>query len=400
MNKSTNKFSIRGPKIHPFIYQEGSIVDTIPAGVYQIKEDLFGYFLLKTAEAVTLPATIYGSTHTRADRILKTFNAQSAAMGVGLFGSKGAGKTLLANVLAQKSIEMGRAVIDVSDSFTTKPEYLNFIDSLGSVTIIFDEFLKTLSRATADDVKSESGTTKARLEQDKMLTFFQGTNNSKRLIILIDNSMTMLSDFLVDRPGRMRYWYVYQGIEADVVGELAKAANLSDAQTEKLQVYAKRYKVTFDVINTIIQEWLMYPEDTLEQLTDVLNVPSIYPEYTTKASIVSHELPAGLMLENELVEIKSNGSFEVSISRTNPFYGAPELSKEDFETSQWEHDFSFEYFKHNRTEPRLKSTLYLDNDCLCGISGNKQAYKSGSIKINLELFDTYVSKSTQLNAFY
>src|SRR6218665_3584013 len=108
-----------------------------------------------------------------------------------------------------------------------------------------------------------------------MLTFLQGTNNSRRFTVLIDNQSHSLSDYIRDRPGRMRYLYNYRAIEADVVLELAKDSGLSDQTTEELVVYSQRNHATFDIVKNIIDEWLAYPSETLEQITAVLNVPTV-----------------------------------------------------------------------------------------------------------------------------
>lgn len=403
MIKATQKFAVNNQTVHPFVQQEGAVVDKVPAGLYEIKESLFGYYLLKKAETIHLPATIYGSTIGRAERILNTFDNQPAAMSVGLFGVKGTGKTLLANVLANMTINRDQAVIDVSSTFCTDNAYLEFINSLGPITIIFDEFLKHLSKQSTDNETSNSNDTRtiARNRQDEMLTFFQGTNNSKRLIILIDNNPYMLSDFLQDRPGRMRYWFDYVGVESDVVTALCADAGLDEKKTESLIVYARRYKVTFDIISCIIGEWVLYPEETLESLTKVMNVPELREEYTTKATVKEYKLPTGLVLENELVNVKSNGEFHLHVSRPNPFYNEPELSHEDFKKSKWDEDYGYEYYRDLRTEPRLHDAITINESHLCGVSSNKQAYKMGdNLTLTIELFDSFRSYGTELNSFF
>lgn len=403
MMKATQKFAVSGQTVHPFVQQEGTVVEKVPAGLYEIKESIFGYYLLKKAETVELPTTIYGSTLSRTNRILNTFDNQTAAMAVGLFGVKGTGKTLLANVLTNMTIQRNQTVIDVSSTFCTEPSYLEFINSLGSITIIFDEFLKHLSKQASENESNNSNDSRtvARNRQDEMLTFFQGTNNSKRLIILIDNNPYMLSDFLQDRPGRMRYWFDYVGVESDVVTALCDDAGLDEKKTESLIVYARRYRVTFDIISCIISEWVLYPEETLEHLTKIMNVPELREEYTTKATVKEYKLPTGLVLENELVQVKSNGEFHLAVSRPNQFYNEPELSEEDFKKSKWHEDYSYEYYRDLRTEPRLFDAIGITDSHLCGVSGNKQAYKVGdSLTVTIELFDTFRSHGTELNSFF
>lgn len=199
------KYRLHNQYVLPYTHQEGSIADEVPAGYYKVRQAPFGYFLERVSDTVDIPAVIFGSTNSRKDRIFEAFDETTGSMGVGLFGDKGAGKSLLASVVANEAIKRGLPVIDVSDSFTTDPAYLEFLNNISTCTILFDEFLKHLSKMKPNPEDMMDKREVAKDRQDEMLNFFQGANNSKRLIILIDNSTAFLSDFLQDRPGRMRY---------------------------------------------------------------------------------------------------------------------------------------------------------------------------------------------------
>lgn len=389
MSTIKKQFRISNNTVHPFTHTVGSIVDEIPAGLYVIQESMFGYYLEKKADQITLPEKIYGSTNERADRIMNTFKRKQSAMAVGLFGNKGAGKTLLANVLANRAIAEGKAVIDVSHNFSTSPEYIEFINSLGNTVVIFDEFLKHLSKIgpQSSEHVDRNKSSNARDRQDELLTFFQGTDNSKRLVVLIDNSSYLLSEFLLDRPGRMRYFYTYSGVEVAVIEALAKDAGLNERQTEALCTYGKRYKVTFDVINEIIDEWKAYPDETLESIVEIMNVPAITGRATTKAKIVTFELDdkeSKLTLLNELVDINDQGEFTIMLEKPNPFYNQPEMTHEEFEDSPWDEQFAYSTYVKYRLSPLLPTSMSFSDSHLVGIKNNVSAYKYHPVTITVE----------------
>lgn len=392
------KYAINRNTVHPFFQQEGSVVDRIPVGYYVIKQSLFGYYLEKQADSIPLPSRIYGSTNSRANRIWSVFDRKEGAMSVGLFGSKGAGKTLLSNVVAQMGIERNMPVIDVSTSFSTSSDYLDFLNNLGSCVVIFDEFLKKLSKMSDSESSSDEYQRRkvAQDRQDEMLTFFQGSQNSKRLVMLIDNNSHMLSEFFRDRPGRMHYCFNYSGVEAEVVHQLAIDAKLSADKIETLQTYSRRYGCTFDVINEIITEWLAFPDDTLESITGIMNVPTLMPAYTIKARITKCELEEGYLESTGIATYGgSNNSLTIVATKPNPFYNHAEVSEDEWDETKFyrEDDYGYKYFLKNRLSPTLETQIGFSDRELVGVRGDEYAYDApGKGKIVVKLMEPEVNR--------
>ena len=371
------KFALNGDTVMPFKQTEGSIVDKIPAGLYCIKESMFGYYLEKKASSIELPKKIYGSTLDRAARCFSTYDRTSEPLTLGLFGSKGAGKTLLANVLAQTGIDRNMPVIDVSESFNISTEYLAFIESLGPVIVLFDEFLKKLSNLDIPSDKENSAygakRERAHTAQDNMLTFLQGTSNSKRLTILIDNDAQLLSEYIKERPGRMRYRYNYEAIEPAVVEAVGKDSGLTAAQIESLVIYTQLTQTTFDVMRVIIQEWTFYPEAQLSDITDVLNVPSARSYEPETFSIKVLEIGEGSKIRNTdpLTGVAAGKNIHVSTTAVNPHIDHPEITDKDefYENSELRETFtSWEDYQKNRFKPILKHEFYLNPRTMIGYS--------------------------------
>lgn len=382
--KKLQKFAIHNNTVHPFITQEGQVLDQVPAGYYVVKESLFGYYLENKSSELKLPTTIYGTTVSRADRIWNTFDLKDQAIAVGLFGSKGAGKTLLANVIAQQGIERNLPVIDVSGSFVTNTAYLEFLNSIGNCVIIFDEFLKRLSKTGGDeDVDARQV---SREKQDDMLTFFQGTNNANRLVILIDNNSAYLSEFFRDRPGRMRYHFNYTGVTSDVVEAIGQNSKLTRDKIDMLITYSKRFSCTFDMINEIVFEWANYPDETLESLTEIMNVPTLRPLTTMKVKIVSFEPgTTGLVLDNELADMDSDGDITLKMSIASPFYGMPDMTHEQFHESPLSNDeYNYSEFCKYRTVQRIERQWDVRDRDLVAIRNGQSTYDVNGIRVVVE----------------
>tara|TARA_B100000929_G_scaffold108179_1_gene85695 strand:- start:2921 stop:4141 length:1221 start_codon:yes stop_codon:yes gene_type:complete len=398
MSKDIKKFAIDGKLARPFVVQEGQIVDKLPPAYYQIKEGPFGgYYLERMSQAISLPEKIYGNAESRKTRIWDMYQHKKDSIGVGLFGDKGAGKTLLANLIANHAINQGYPVIDVSGTFSTSPEYLSFINSIGDCVVIFDEFLKHLSKMSEDE-RPNSAT--AKMRQDEMLTFFSGTNNAKRLTILIDNESYMLSNYFRDRPSRMRYLYNFSGLETEVVEELAKEYGLSADKTESLVTYNRRNSCTFDTMNEIMYEWAVHSEETLNSIVEVMNVPNLRKSSSTNYKVVSFkDNSKRLQLENELAKSTNSDSIRISTSIANPFYKHKDMSEEEFRESDIYNDmhYSFEEFKTYRLSSRIPTKVTLNDNNLIGISGNLQAYSIGEgdtlIEVELEMLTQQVQET-------
>lgn len=384
MSKTTiQQFAHFDDNIYPFVIQEGTIISKVPPAYYHVGMGMSGPFLVQKSKSLNLPAKIYGSTISRSSRIWSAYDSNNAAMAAGLFGSKGAGKTLLSNVIANQAIERGLPVIDVSSSFSTDKAYLNFLNSLGECVIIFDEFLKHLSKM--GDKEHESKNEMAEGRQDEMLTFFSGSNNSKRLVLLIDNSAYMLSTFFKDRPGRMRYMFNYAGVETDVVMNVAKDAGLPDTKIDTLVTYAKRYSCTFDTINEIVKEWVLFPEDTLEDITNIMNVPSIFELPSQKGRVVSFKHSEGWTLENELCEMDSQGRVVVNAQYPNELYGKNFKTKEELQ--EYDDDYGWDYYQKVKDQPMIQHSYTMNDRSLVALKGNMFAYKDAVAELQVELFE-------------
>lgn len=389
--KLKKQFAVSTDKVFPFTQQEGAVVDTVPAAYYHVEFSSFvGFFLVRKADKAPVPAELFGSTVPRAEMIMDTYNRKEQGIGIGLFGAKGAGKTLLSNVLANMLIDQGLPVVDVSGLPEYSQELLEFLNSLGECGIIFDEFFKALKNQQKDDnnMPAHRAIEKG---QERMLTFFSGTNKSKRLVILIDNYSAPLNDFFVNRPSRLRYIFNYSGVEAEIVKALASKAHLNESTTEALVTYAIKHACTFDMINELIDEivhnkCIDADNVDLAAICNYFNAPKVRHHFERKVR-VSTFVPnensrTSWLLDNELA-IETDEHTLVTIKCAVP-WPANKMSEDEFDAFEETHGenplrYDYEDYAdnwHNISKGYITRTLNLHPSTLVSIKGATTTYSN------------------------
>jgi len=157
------------------------------------------------------------------------------------------------------AIAQGTPVVLVNESYSGD-SFNTFINDLGVVVVIFDEFAKVY--------KGRDGNS----TQDALLSFFDGVASSKRLSIVIDNYKRHISEFLKDRPGRMLYSFEYGKLPEDVVRKVCEAKLESERVDEIVYVYRTAKMFTFDILDAIIEESNRFPEQLILTLIEDLNI--------------------------------------------------------------------------------------------------------------------------------
>jgi len=396
-NKTQQKFAIDENRVFLFTQQEGAVVDALPPAYYKIKNHpMLGLFLQNMGEKLPVPAELYGSTEKRATKVINTFNRKEQGIGVALFGSKGAGKTLLSNVIANKALDQGLPVIDISGINDISSGLLNFINSIGQCVLIFDEFLKALSKVDIENTASntsvhEQTRIKAHQAQENLLTFFSGTNNAKRLTILIDNQASLLNEYFLDRPSRLRYVFNYESVEADVVRQLAKKHDLSEKLTDELVTYSARKRCTFDMINELLDE-IVHETDlenvSLAAITKHFNVPTQVEATIRKLRVAEHKMATHdnykFVLADEIVSRVEGKTFVgVNITPTWDVNAVAEFKDSDSYYSSCKYDDYFSYevyaesFKTKELPVRNHRTVLTYRE-LQGIKGNASTYRKAT----------------------
>ncbi|GEK52319.1 AAA family ATPase [Vreelandella venusta] len=251
------KFADSGTRVEVLMFDDEAITSTLKPAVYSVGfHPMAGFFLKKTAPLLPVPSAVYGSTTSRVDKILAGYQGSDRSFGVLLSGDKGSGKTMTASLVANRAItELNLPVILVDDSFD--PSGLSdFIQKLGECVIFFDEFGKRFD--TRED------------EQDGLLGLFDGTGSARRLILLTENNTRKINEFMINRPGRIHYHFRHEKLEEAVVREYCLERGIPEGVIEQICLMRDScYEFSFDVLQAVVKEYLMYPGDISELAADL-----------------------------------------------------------------------------------------------------------------------------------
>lgn len=268
MKKETEiKYAHSNREVHVYELDTKSVKDKLDPKIYICSYSKFiGFYLEEDATKFTLPKKIYGHTNDRVNRIINTYKDRTSNTGVLLIGDKGAGKSLLSQVLANELLEQGYPIILIQQPYLGDA-FMSFINKLGDCVVIFDEFAKTYSQAE-DEPDA----------QEKLLTLFDGasgaTSDSKILWLVLENEKHKLNDYLLNRPGRFYYRFEYDGLEEDAIIDYLKDKKIdtnSKFAMDLLDYSRSQSTFSFDILKSIVEEYLRYNE-TLEEIVKVLNV--------------------------------------------------------------------------------------------------------------------------------
>lgn len=273
-------FHKNGAIYTPHGEQSLEVVRVLPGGNYTVcHHPLRGYFL-EESEPFEMPPKLYGNTVKHTKRILNTFNNTERGdklMGVLLAGEKGSGKTLLAKNLC---VQSKMPVLLVTAPYHDEG-FLKLISSIEQPCIIFfDEFEKIYS-----DQKV----------QESMLTLFDGVYSStKKLAVATVNNKWALREFFHNRPSRLFYNISFEGLTVEFIREYCKDRLNDQNRTEEvIKTALSCGSFNFDMLQALVMELNTYPDDTIEEVIEVLNVKPYSAAGTTKyrAHVVVPSMP-------------------------------------------------------------------------------------------------------------
>jgi hypothetical protein len=232
-----------------FVAPDGAkeIYDYLPPAQYMLRYNMLMGWYLERNIPFSLPEKIFGDAEAKARRVLKTYFARNCNTGVLLSGDKGSGKTMFARLLSVLALEQGIPTVIVNDNFDNDVGLNKFISDISERCIIlFDEFEKVFD-------KDE--------DQNRILTLFDGTYQSNKLFVLTTNNTFRISDFILNRPGRVYYHFRYSGIEEDFIREFCEYHLKDKSHTEAFVRLAKIVgRFNFDMLQALVQECNIHNE--------------------------------------------------------------------------------------------------------------------------------------------
>jgi len=263
-----NSVAIYSPNEKPISLEDlsqGNI--KLNPGIYTLVFNEFNknYEINYTNQNFKLPKKIYGKAPQYARHFIEAYKIGDNNLGVLLTGEKGTGKSELSHLTCNMAIEDGYPIVVIygtpEDDVT---RLIEFIENLGDVVIFLDEFGKNFSIYT----------------QDKLLPLLSSSSNGKKLFLITENNYYSLSNFIRSRPGRARYHIEFKRLEPEVITEYLED-KLIDKQfaQELLNFYNRSATFTFDYLKTIVEEHLMFPDKSFQDLVKFLNIDELKKKY-------------------------------------------------------------------------------------------------------------------------
>lgn len=219
----------------------------LPAQIYSIRcSNMTGFCLEKHADIEINEDKIYGVHMEKVNKILNAFPNFNKNLGVILSGAKGIGKSLFSKILAVEAVKKGLPVIIVD---TYIPGIANFIEEIEQeVLVMFDEFDKTFGGVNKSDGMADP--------QTELLTLFDGLAQGKKLYVITCNNLNMLSDYLVNRPGRFHYHFRFDYPTDSEITEYMRDKLHKEyyGEISKVIAFSKRVSLNYDCLRAIAFE--------------------------------------------------------------------------------------------------------------------------------------------------
>lgn len=242
---------------------DGLECDLTPGMVYNIKVDRFTESItLEESGELPLPSKVYCTERDERfiEKVVNSYNlSDNGFTGVMLAGLKGSGKTVMAKLIANYS---GLPIINIDKSI--RPHILkNLVGKLGdtSVCFLFDELDKLLED----------------YDDSVLLQILDGSDTKgKHMILFTCNNTEDISEYLIDRCSRIRYWRKFEEMSPSLIIEVLNDKLDNKAEVKSLTDFIKdNFEVcSFDNIASFAKEVNEYPTTSFEELFEDMNLSS------------------------------------------------------------------------------------------------------------------------------
>lgn len=263
------------------------VVQSVESGVYTVRVTPDSINLQLKQLAFKQPLEILGKAKKVADVIASDFFSNpKKPLGAIFDGVKGSGKSMTAEIIANKAIEAGLPVVVIDSDYTSSLLQL-LVSKIGPCVLLFDEFEKYYSKSS----------------QKKLLSFFSDQANEGVLSIIITNDREKVTSYYIDRPGRFKYRVDFQNLDDNEMKSVLTSWGITGRM---LTFFAAAYKgeLSYDTLLTLkpFMVEATTPVDYIEKV-ELLNVP--------KPVIKIPNMKGAVYLRNE-GEVPSRLRFETS----------------------------------------------------------------------------------------
>ena len=217
---------------------------SFPNKNFELKMTPKGRIYFKELPDYKSPKKIYSNDKDFMDHVKRTWNSmESGNLGVALVGGKGLGKSLTANELAHS---LGVPVLRIKEPVLSMAQ-LEIINSIDSDCVLFlDEFEKIVKDTDNTDF----------VKQEELLSFLDGggTKNNKVMFIITANRSHHISEYLKNRPSRIRYYKEYKQMSDSLIIEIVDDLLKNTNHKEDLISNLEYTNLNIDVLIAVIKE--------------------------------------------------------------------------------------------------------------------------------------------------
>lgn len=239
------------------------IIPSAPAGFYSVNFDKdSNQFFLSPASPFTIFHKVYGKSDQWAQRIINTYFERSDKSTAAAFvGEKGSGKSLLLKRICINFVEAHKGIVIIVDRPYSGTEFNQFLQSINQPKIVvIDEFEKVYNEAEP---------------RNAMLSLLDGTWPQHTLFLMTANTSLYGHhlEYFSNRPGRVYFNIEFKSLDLDLLKEYMHD-NLEDQSrtNEILEFVSKFSKFNIDMLSVLIKEMNQYPDESIESLTEILNI--------------------------------------------------------------------------------------------------------------------------------
>ena len=257
------KFLKVGKSVSFKFNSEGLECDLTPGMVYNIKVDAYTMSVsLEETTPFAMPSKVYCTDRDRRfiNKVLNSYKlSENGFTGVMLAGLKGSGKTIMAKTIASES---GLPIINIDKNI--RPWALKIlVERLDdtSACFLFDELDKLLED----------------YDDSALLQILDGADTKgKHMILFTCNDTDNISEYLIDRCSRIRYWREFEEMSPSLIMEVLNDKLNDKKEAKSLTDFIKdNFDVcSFDNIISFVKEANDYPTVTFEELFADMNLTS------------------------------------------------------------------------------------------------------------------------------
>lgn len=255
------KFLKVGKSLNFKFNTEGLECNLTAGQIYNINVDHYtGEVSLEEVAPFSLPEKVYITDKDQKfiNKVLKRYNDSKIGFtGVMLAGTKGSGKTITAKIIANSSnlpiINIGR---NINPAILVK-----IVHNLGNTNVCF--FFDELDKVLED------------YDDSMLLQILDGSDTEgKHLILFTCNDQREISEYLIDRCSRIRYWKEFNELPSSLIQMILEDSLNEKKEAKSLQDFInENFKVkSFDNVMSFVREVNTFPTDTFEDLFADMNL--------------------------------------------------------------------------------------------------------------------------------